>query len=128
MPNRFSGAADRAMASALKKVVIALGIVVLIGVLGFTALIVIVVRGDNAAKAKATALCDGTAVGSSTQAVLERARTAGSVSRDPQWHGVGEGSEELVLTFPAALPLTGYLCSITARDGVVTAAQVSVVD
>jgi hypothetical protein len=116
------------MKSTTKKVLIALGCLGLAGLLMFAALIAAVVVGDKSAKAKADALCGGTAVGSPADAALERTRKSGSASRDPQWiKAEGEG-EELLVPFPAFLPLTGYTCSISAHEGVVTATRVYAVD
>jgi hypothetical protein len=116
------------MAGAMKKVLIVLGVFVLVGVLLFVALIAFVVVGDDKAKAKATALCGSAAVGTPADVALERARKADSASRDPKWRKAENGDDELLITFPAALPLTGYLCSISARDGIVTATHVYTVD
>ena len=116
------------MKSTTKKVLIALGCLVLAGILMFAALIAAVVVGDRKARAKATAFCGAMAVGSSADAALERARKSGSASRDPHWiKAEGEG-EELLIPFPAFLPLTGYTCSISTRDGVVTSTRVYAVD
>ena len=116
------------MKSTTKKVLIALGCLGLAGILMFAALIAAVVLGDKKAREKADALCGGTAVGSPAEAALERARKSGSGAHDPQWiKAEGEG-EELLIPFPAFLPLTGYTCSIQARDGLVTATSVYAVD
>jgi hypothetical protein len=116
------------MASTLKKVVIAIGALVGVGVLMFAALIAAVVVGDKHARQKADALCGATAVGSPADAALERARKSGSASRDPHWiKAEGEG-EELLIPFPAFLPLTGYTCRIAAHDGKVTGTDVYAVD
>jgi hypothetical protein len=116
------------MKSPTKKVLIALGCLVLAGILMFGALIAAVVMGDKQARQKAGALCGGTAVGSPAAAALERARKSGSGAHDPHWiKAEGEG-EELLIPFPAFLPLTGYTCSIQARDGLVTATSVYAVD
>jgi O-antigen ligase len=116
------------MASTTKKVLIALGSLGLVGLLMFAALIAVIVIGDDKAKAKATALCGATVVGSSAEAALQRARAADSASRDPHWFEGEDGNAELLLTFPAALPLTGYMCSIKAHDGVVTDTDVYAAD
>jgi len=116
------------MASTLKKVVIAIGALVGVGVLMFAALIAAVVMGDKDARAKADALCGGAAVGSSADAALERARNSGSGAHDPHWIKTEGEADELLIAFPAFLPLTGYTCSISAKDGVVTATSVYAVD
>lgn len=116
------------MSRTLKTVLIILGSMGLLAVLLFGALVAYVVVGDNKAKAKADALCQSAVVGSSSGGVLDRAVKSGSSTRNPQWHKTEEGTEELLLVFPAALPLTGYMCSIYAKDGVVTAAVISAVD
>jgi hypothetical protein len=115
------------MASTRKKVFIALGVLVALGGVLFGVLVAVVVNGDHRAKAKAMALCDGTPAGMTADAALARARRSGSASRDPQWHAV-DGGDELLVAFPAALPLTGYLCTISARDGVVTSTHVHAAD
>jgi hypothetical protein len=116
------------MKSTTKKVLIALGCLGLAGILMFGALVAAVVVGDKHARQKADALCGATAVGSPADAALERARKSGSASRGPQWiKAEGEG-DELLIPFPAFLPLTGYTCSIQARDGLVTATRVYAVD
>ena len=112
------------MKSTTKKVLIALGSLALAGMLMVGALVAAIVIGDGKAKDKANALCGGTAVGSSADAALERARKSGSGARDLQWiKAEGEG-DELLVPFPAFLPMTGYTCSIMARDSVVTATRV----
>ena len=116
------------MAITLKKVLLVLGSLALVGLLMFIGLIVLVVRGDSAAKEKATALCTPALVGASMDAALDRARKAESATKEPQWHESGEGTSRMVVTFPAALPLTGYLCTLSAKDGVVTSAEIITVD
>jgi len=116
------------MKSTTKKVLIALGCLVLAGILMFAALIAAVVMGDKNARAKADALCGGATVGSPADAALERARNSGSGAHDPHWiKAEGEG-DELLIAFPAFLPLTGYTCRITAHDGKVADTDVYAVD
>jgi len=111
-----------------KTVLIVLGSLGLLGILLIGALIAFVVTGDDRAKAKAYALCQPAIVGSSSVGVLDRAKKSGSSTRNPQWHKTEDGTDRLLVVFPAALPLTGYICSISAKDGVVTAAAISAVD
>src|SRR5690349_20266295 len=107
------------MATRLKKVAIALIAFAVIGVVGFVGLIAVVVVGDSKAKEKATALCAPALVGLPKGDALERARKAEAGNRELRWHEGEAASEELLVVFPAALPLTGYMCTISARDGVV---------
>ena len=116
------------MASVLKKVVIAVAACFGIGVLSFAALIAYAVVADQNAMERATALCGSAAVGSPAAAALERAKKAESGTHEPQWHTMGDGDEQLYVVFPAGLPLSGYVCTIYAKDGVVTAAKVHGVD
>jgi hypothetical protein len=116
------------MARALKTILIVLGSMALLGILFIGALIAFVVIGDDKAKMKANALCQPEIVGSSSVGMLDRAKKSGSSTRNPQWHKTEDGTDRLLVVFPAALPLTGYICSISAKDGVVTAAAVSAVD
>jgi hypothetical protein len=116
------------MASTAKKILIAVGIVGLGGFLLFAALVAFVVVGDDKAKAKATALCGPALVGLTTDAVRERARTSGSTQHEFRWQESGNKSETMLVVFPAALPLTGYMCTISAQDGIVTAAEITAVD
>ena len=114
--------------SALKKAMIAVLAFVLVGVLLFGALIGWAVIADQEANEKATALCGPTVVGSPAGAVLERARRAASGTQETKWRDAGDGNEELHVVFPAGLPLSGYVCMIHARDGVVTATEIQTVD
>jgi hypothetical protein len=116
------------MSQTLKTILIILGSLCFLGILAIGTLFAFVVVGDNKAKAKATALCQSAVVGSSSDRVLDRAVKSGSGTRDPQWHTTDDGTAELLVVFPAALPLTGYMCSISAKDGVVTAAAITTVD
>jgi hypothetical protein len=116
------------MASTAKKVLIAVGIVVLCGFLLFAALVAFVVIGDDKAKAKATALCGPALVGLTTDVALERARKSGSTQHEFRWQESGDRSETMLVVFPAALPLTGYMCTMSAQDGIVTAADITMVD
>ena len=116
------------MSRTLKTVLIILGSLALIAILLVGALIAFVVIGDNKAQAKANSLCESAVVGSSSDGVLDRAVKSGSGTRNPQWHKTEDGSEELLVVFPTLLPLSGYMCTVSAKDGVVTAAVVSAVD
>jgi hypothetical protein len=116
------------MASTLKKVVIALGVLALIGFLMFGTLIAVVVIGDNEAKEKANALCAPGLVGVPAGTALERARKSGASTVDPKWSPKGNGSDQMMVAFPAWLPLTGYMCWIEAKDGVVTRNYITTVD
>ena len=115
------------MASVLRKIVIVVAAFFLLGVLSFAALIAYGVIADQNAMEKATALCGAAVVGSPAEAALERARNA-ETAYEPQWHVMGDGNEQLYVVFPAGLPLSGYVCTVYARDGVVTAAKVHGVD
>ena len=116
------------MAVTLKKVVIALGAFALAGVLLLAGLIALLIRGDNAAKARATALCSPELVGTPMDVALARARASGAATREPQWQASGEGAARMVVAFPAWLPLTGYLCTVSAQDGMVAATELTTVD
>lgn len=116
------------MASTLKKVLLALGTLALAGIVLVVALFVAVIMGDNKAKARATALCGSVAAGSSADAALARAGKSGAANHELNWHKAEDGGDELLVAFPAWLPLTGYECTIAAKDGVVTAATITTVD
>ena len=115
------------MASALKTAAIV--VVAFFGVAGllFAALIGWAVVADNKAMQKASALCGAAVVGSPAGAALERAKKA-ETAYEPQWHAMGDGDEQLYVVFPAGLPLSGYVCTVYARDGVVTKTNIHSVD
>jgi hypothetical protein len=116
------------MAITLKKVVIALACVALVGLLMFAGLIALLIRGDETAKANATALCGSITVGMPADVALDRAIKAQGGTQKPHWFGAEDGAEELVVAFPAWLPLTGYDCWVSAKDGRVTETHITTVD
>jgi hypothetical protein len=116
------------MASPLKTVLIVLGSLAFAGFAAFVALIAWAIHRDDAAKAQADALCAPSAIGASMDAVQQRARAAGSATSEPRWMEVEEGNAQMLVVFPAGLPMSGYLCTLSARDGVVTGAEVTMLD
>jgi hypothetical protein len=126
IPVRHAG--ERTVNKNLKTFLIFAGAFSLACVLLFAALIAFFIVGDDRAKARATALCAPALVGVSKDVALERARQSGSSSKELQWHLAEDGSDELLVAFPAALPLTGYLCWIHAKDGVVSSTEITTVD
>ena len=102
---------------------VVLGVLLLVGVLLLAAVIWIFFFGEHAER-KANALCDATAIGSPADAALERAKQAGSATRDLRWVEAEDGEQDLVVYFPDNDPRSGSICSISARDGKVTRVKI----
>ena len=79
---------------------------------------------DARAEAKATVLCEGTAIGSPAGLALERAKRAGSATSEPIWVEGKDGERLLEVVFPDNDPRSGYYCRIYARDGKVTRVEI----
>jgi hypothetical protein len=94
------------------------GVLLLVGVISFYVF-------DANAEGGANALCGATAIGSSADAALERAKEADSAMSEPGWVEAKVGEQDLIVMFPDNDPMSGYTCEISARDGRVTLAAVS---